>query len=61
MGYEAEKPQWPVCEKCGGKMWTLKRRPYPGAGIEVQQFGCSACSHIMKRAFDESIVRAPQF
>ncbi len=41
-------------------MWTLKRKPLPGAGVEVQSFGCSACSHVMKRAVEEAVVRAPQ-
>jgi hypothetical protein len=39
-------------------MWTLKRRHLPGAGVEVQEFSCSSCSHVMKRPVDEDLIRA---
>jgi hypothetical protein len=60
MAHEWETPEWPTCEKCGGAMWTLKRKPYPGAGVEVQSFTCANCSHLMKRAVDEDVIRAAQ-
>jgi hypothetical protein len=58
MTHQPKELQWPTCEECGGKMWTLKRRHLPGAGIEVQQFRCSSCTFVLKRPVDEDLVRS---
>ena len=58
MTHKPEELRWPTCEECGGKIWTLKRRPVPGAGVEVQEFSCSECSHEMKRPVDADLVHA---
>jgi hypothetical protein len=58
MTYQPEELQWPSCEECGGKMWTLKRKSVPGAGVEVQTFSCSACEFVLRRPVDADLLYA---
>jgi hypothetical protein len=57
MTHQPRELQWPTCEECGGKMWTLKRKPVPGAGVEVQTFSCFDCDHVLKRPVDDELTR----
>ena len=41
-------PQWPLCEKCGEKVWKVHREPH-ASGFEDQAFTCSNCGHVTER------------
>ena len=48
MSESAISPEWPSCEKCGGKVWKVSREPHH-TGFERQSFTCSVCGHVTQR------------
>lgn len=39
---------WPICERCGGPNWHVRRVPEI-SGFEEQFFTCALCDHVTER------------